>query len=287
MKRFIKVLAIVFLLCALIGSILFYATVVGVSNLNIVNQKVTSTKVDETQTDLKIAFISDIHYNNFMDKKRLEKMIDSINENKPDIIIFGGDLFDDPSVYEISDDIRNEYIELLKSLEAEYGKFAVLGEEDHNENFKDVEKFLFDADFELLNNESILINKNNSTVLNLIGIDSIIGGQPDIEKAFENVDTKTFTIVVTHAPDLADKLPLTDIDLILAGHSHGGQISIPFIGPIQKIEGAQTYSYGTYYINETTLIVSNGLGTSNRDIRLFSEPQCHMIRLEKKELTQN
>ena len=104
MKRFIKVMAVVLLICALIISIIFYGTVAGVSNLNIENTKITSQKVDESLYDLKIAFISDIHYNNFMNYDRLSKMIETINKNKPDIIIFGGDLFDDPDTYNISDE---------------------------------------------------------------------------------------------------------------------------------------------------------------------------------------
>ncbi len=281
MKRFIKVLAIVLLICSLIAAILFYGTFAGVSNLNIVNTKITSQKVDESQYDLKIAFISDIHYNNFMNYDRLSNMIQTINKNKPDIIIFGGDLFDDPDTYVVSDETKIELIDLLKSLEAEYGKFAVLGEEDHNKNIGNVEDLLFKADFELLNNESILINKNNSTSINLIGIDSLIDGNVDIEKAFENVNTDLFTIVVTHAPDLFDQLPFNDVDLVLSGHSHGGQISLPLIGAVTKVNGAMNYSLGNYYVNDTTLIVSNGLGTTHRDLRLFSEPECHMIRLEK------
>lgn len=278
MKKLIKVIFIILLFIALVGALLFYGMSAGVSNLTIVNQKLTSAKLDESQSNLKIAFISDIHYNHFMNKERLEYMIQKINENKPDIIIFGGDLFDDPSIYEVSEEVRNELIELLKLLNADYGKFAVLGEEDHDT--KDVESILFEADFELLNNEAILITKEGSKPMNLIGIDSLISGEPDIELSFENVDTSIYTIVVTHAPDIVEQLPISNIDLILSGHSHGGQIALPLIGPIQKIQGAQTYSIGTYYINGTTLIVSNGLGTTKQDFRLFSEPQCHMLRFE-------
>ncbi|MGN1343553.1 MAG: metallophosphoesterase, partial [Traorella sp.] len=240
--------------------------------------KLISTKIDESNTSLKIAFISDIHYNHYMNHDRLEYMIQKINDNQPDIIIFGGDLFDDPTTYGISDETRKELIELLKSLDADYGKFAVLGEEDHYVD--DVEDILFEADFELLNNESILISKNESKAINLIGIDCLINGNPDIEAAFENVDSSNYTIVVTHAPDLTSQLPVNSIDLILSAHSHGGQVYLPIIGALYRPEGAQTYNYGTYYLNNTTLIVSNGLGTTNEDFRLFSQPQCHMIRFE-------
>ena len=132
MKKFLKVLAVLFLIAALIIAFIFYGTTVSVTNVTIVNQTIESNKISEETSNLKIAFISDIHYNHFMNYERLENMIEKINANKPDIILFGGDLFDDPSSYPVTDEKREELIALLKSLEAPYGKFAVLGEEDHH-----------------------------------------------------------------------------------------------------------------------------------------------------------
>ena len=194
MKKVIKVLFVLLLIAGLVAGLVFYGFNFGVSNLTIVNKKITSNKLDKNMSDLNIAFISDIHYNNFMDYERLEKMIQEINSKQPDIVIFGGDLFDNPSQNKITDEIREEFIGLLKSIDAEYGKFAVLGEEDKNPDLKDVEQLLFEADFELLNNESILITKDGSKPINLIGIDSLVLGVPDIEAAFENVDVSNYTI---------------------------------------------------------------------------------------------
>ncbi len=279
MKKIVKLIGIIFLLCALGVSILVYGTKVSVNSLSIVNQKIVTSKINDSQDGLKIAFISDLHYNHFMNQKRLENMITKINAAKPDIILFGGDVFDDPSTYEISDETKNELCDLLKSLNAEYGKFAVLGEEDHDSNVSEwIEDFLFQCDFELLQNEHLLLSKNE-TLMNLVGIDSLIGGNPDIENAFDNVDTSLFTIVLTHAPDLVTQLPYSGIDVTLAGHSHGGQIALPFFGTFTSIQGAEKYSKGTYHINNMELIVSNGLGTSQKDIRIFADPQCHILRL--------
>lgn len=279
MKKIVKLIGIIFLLCALGVSILVYGTKVSVNSLSIVNQKIVTSKINDSQDGLKIAFISDLHYNHFMNQKRLENMITKINAAKPDIILFGGDVFDDPFTYEISDETKNELCDLLKSLNAEYGKFAVLGEEDHDSNVSEwIEDFLFQCDFELLQNEHLLLSKNE-TLMNLVGIDSLIGGNPDIENAFDNVDTSLFTIVLTHAPDLVTQLPYSGIDVTLAGHSHGGQIALPFFGTFTSIQGAEKYSKGTYHINNMELIVSNGLGTSQKDIRIFADPQCHILRL--------
>ena len=282
MKRLIKVLAILCLVCGLIASIVFYGTEIAVKNIMIENKTIESSKISE-DINLKIAYISDIHYNHFMNKERLTKMIEKINNNKPDIILFGGDVFDKPSKYPIDEKIENEIIELLQSLHAEYGKFAVLGEEDYDPQVNDIHQILFKGDFEVLTNKHIFITKDGKNMINLIGIDSLVGGNPDIESSFANVDTSLFTIVLTHAPDIISQLPTNEIDLVLAGHSHGGQINIPFIGSLNKVEGAKTYSQGDYYINQTQLIVSNGLGTTETDIRIFADPECHMIRITKQQ----
>ena len=282
MKRLIKVLAILCLVCGFIASIVFYGTEIAIKNIMIENKTIESNKINE-DINLKIAYISDIHYNHFMNKDRLEKMIEKINNNKPDIILFGGDVFDKPSKYPIDEKTENEIIELLQSLHAEYGKFAVLGEEDYDPQVNDIHQILFKGDFEVLTNKQIFITKDGKNMINLIGIDSLVGGNPDIESSFANVDTNLFTIVLTHAPDIISQLPTNEIDLVLAGHSHGGQINIPFIGSLTKVEGAKNYSQGDYYINQTQLIVSNGLGTTETDIRIFADPECHMIRITKQQ----
>ena len=145
-----------------------------------------------------------------------------------------------------------------------------------------MQNIFYYADFELLNNASVLLHKDSTHSINLIGIDSQIGGKPDINKAMENIDTNNFTIVLTHAPDLASSLPLNNIDLVVAGHSHSGQIALPMFGPLFRKEGARKYTHGTTTVNNTVIIVGNGLGTTDFDIRLFAPPQCIMIRLTNK-----
>ena len=283
MRKFLKVLLILILIISLISSVIAYGTFVSVSSISIVNQKISSTKINDDMNDLKIAFISDIHYNHFMNKERLTKMIERINAFKPDILLFGGDLFDDPTLYPIDENVTKELAECLSQLQADYGKFAVLGETDHHENVLPiVEDLLFQADFELLNNQNIQLTKEGSSTIYLIGIDSLVGGNPDVEMSLQEVDTNAFTIVLTHAPDLISQLPYNGIDLVLAGHSHGGQIALPFIGALNKKEGALSYSKGEYWINQTQLIVSNGMGTTDTDIRIFADPQCHILRLTNK-----
>lgn len=284
LKKIIKILSAMLVVACIFAGMIFYGSFVSVKRVNIVNQTVISNKIPDECNNMKIALISDIHYNSFMDFERLSAMIDKINEASPDIILFAGDLFDKPDQIAVNETTREELIYLLKTLEAPYGKFAVLGESDHalRSLEESMQNIFYYADFELLNNSSVLLHKDGTPSINLIGIDSQIGGKPDINKAMENIDTNNFTIVLTHAPDLVGSLPLNSIDLVVAGHSHGGQIALPFFGPALRKDGARRYTHGTTTVNNTVIIVGNGLGTSDVDMRLFAPPQCIMIRLSNK-----
>lgn len=284
LKKIIKILSVMLIIACIFAGMIFYGTFVSVRRVNIVNQTVISNKIPDDCNNMKIALISDIHYNSFMDFERLSGMIDKINAASPDVILFAGDLFDKPDKLAVNETTREELIYLLKTLEAPYGKFAVLGESDHASKSLEeaMQNIFYYADFELLNNSSVLLHKDGTHSINLIGIDSQIGGKPDINKAMENIDTNNFTIVLTHAPDLVSSLPLNSIDLVVAGHSHGGQIALPFFGPVLRKDGARKYTHGTTTINNTVIMVGNGLGTTDFDIRLFAPPQCIMIRLTNK-----
>ena len=87
-------------------------------------------------------------------------------------------------------------------------------------------------------------------------------------------------IVLTHAPDLFTQLPLSKVDWQLSGHSHGGQVSLPWIGPLITPPQARQYTHGTYIINNTRLDVTNGLGVTGVKARLFANPTIHLFVLE-------
>lgn len=282
LKKLIKFLSMCICLSLIIAGFIFYGTFISVHRANIVNSTVLSSKIPDDCNNLKIALISDLHYGTYMNAERFSSMIAKLNKANPDVVLFAGDLFDNPLTNMPSEETRTEMIDLLKSIKAPYGKFAVLGESDHeSKQLKDLlYNLYYFSDFELLENSNLLIRKNGSSSINLVGLDSSVGGHPDMNQAMANLDPNNFTIVLTHAPDITSELVSKGhADLVLAGHSHGGQIALPFFGPILRKEGAIRYNHGSYTINNTTLIVSNGLGTSDYDIRLFAPPQINLIRL--------
>ena len=87
---------------------------------------------------------------------------------------------------------------------------------------------------------------------------------------------------MTHCPDIVKTSGINTkyLNLIIAGHSLGGQIYLPLLGPLHTMEGAATYNHGSYDINGTSLYVSNGLGTKDIDMRLLAPPQILVFRLQ-------
>lgn len=283
-RKLLKIVSILICISLVVAGIFFYSIYISVDRVNVSYETISSNKIPESMNDVTIAFISDIKYNEFMDKTRLSNMISKLNTTSPDIVVFGGDIFSEPDKNVPDSQMSKDITTILKSIEAPLGKFAVLGDQDNlNEEVKKiVSQILYDSDFEVLSDSTIRLRNQNNDSISLIGLNNLINGDPKPENAMKNVNENEFNILVTHCPDAVSKsgINLEYIDLALAGHSLGGQIYLPVIGPIYTEEGATTYNRGQYDINGSKLFVSNGLGTSNIDMRLMTPPQILIFRLQ-------
>ena len=277
---------IVYSVVVLILSIIVYMTYkemtyYGVRRIEIVTDQRTFEKTPASFDEITILFFSDIHYNLFMDKERLEPFIETIIDLDPDIVLFGGDLYDHPSVRLPSQQVIDQLSDLLARIPARLGKYAVLGNHDHESTRTRaiVSETLQKGGFMVLVNEETHIYNQQKDKISLIGLDSQLLGSPDIEKAFSMHDDSLMTIVLSHTPDIIDLLPINKVDWQLSGHSHGGQIALPLIGPIMKVPYAQNHIAHTSIVNGIRLDISNGIGTTRYDMRLFANPQIHLYTL--------
>ncbi|OCN04650.1 hypothetical protein A4S06_10875 [Erysipelotrichaceae bacterium MTC7] len=282
-ERILKLLIVLLVIVIAFAGILFYSMYYAPENYQVKHESINSTKIPADMNEINVAYISDIHYGEFVDEKRMQDMIDKTNKTAPDIILFGGDLFSDPSAFMDKPEEIAKVKALMLSLDAPLGKFYVLGEADmpadHPEAKTMVQNLLFDAGFEDMTNRNTRVHNGTTSSITLVGIDSLLGGAPNLQAAFTNVSADSFVISFTHAPDIYTQLPDNVVSLALAGHSHGGQISIPILGAFSKIEGAETYERGKHTRGTTTIHISNGLGTSDVDMRVFSNPEILMYRL--------
>lgn len=256
----------------------YYAGHIEPKLLDINNFPIRHKSIPKSFNHFKIVQFSDTHLGFQYDRKQFMTLVDQINKLKPDLIFFTGDLLDAPNQYLEGDKI----IPLLKKLHAPFGKFAIYGNHDHGGYGSDIYKSIIEqGDFNLLLNSHKQVKLLDGSSLYIIGIDDAMLGNPDISKALAGVPEDSYKILLSHAPDLADEASELNIQLQLSGHSHGGQIQIPFIGALVKPPFAEKYHEGFYEIGGTplTLYVNRGIGTTRLPFRFLSKPELTVFTL--------
>lgn len=231
--------------------------------------------------DVRIVFITDIHRGPFFSQGRVRALVERVNALAPDLVLLGGDY-----VF-MGTDYASSCFEELARLEAPLGRIAVLGNHDYGDYKKGedgpalIVRAASDAGITLLRDEGLWIERHGERIC-IAGANDYSVGKPSISEALADTTEDDFVILLSHNPDLAEKLPVGAVDLVLAGHTHGGQVT--FFGlwaPWVPSEYGHKYRTGLVETDITTVIVSNGVGTSTiPPVRLMARPQIVVITLE-------
>lgn len=246
----------------------------------------SSDRVPEAFSGYQIVHISDLHNKNF--GKDQGKLLKKIKEETPDIIVITGDLID-----------RRKYnlevaISFVKGAVDIAPVYYVSGNhEAWSGQYKEIKNRLVSLDVKVLDDEKARINKKNEFI-DLIGLkdpyfhsSSYLEGNDTLamENHLSNLsDEDNFQVLLSHRPELIDLYSNEKIDLIFSGHAHGGQFRLPFIGGIVAPDQGffPKYTSGLYIKNQTTLVVSSGLGNSIIPIRIFNRPEIIILKIRKK-----
>lgn len=238
---------------------------------------ISSVQLPKSHDDLSIALLSDIDYGTFLQKDQLEKFQKKLEDINPDIILFAGDMFDMYHLPTESD--RIVMTNFLSSLDAPYGKFAVLGEMDQNHQ-DEVKEILYDCNFELIENQVLRIRKDTQDYIYLVGLPTLTTTTMDISTLFADIPEEAYVITLCHTPDVFTYLPTNQVDVLFSGHSHGFQINFPFYGPYKRLMGNENHNLGLNHVDGVRVYVTKGIGTTEENIRLFSDPEVPIIRLQ-------
>ncbi len=284
MKIIHKIIVVFILLFIIVGGLLYDSFYIAPSRFITRYETVESTRIPPQLNDINILFFSDLHYGLFMNNNRLKKLITTINNANPDVVIFGGDLLN-LDKGGLNDEDKTNLINLLASIEAPLGKFAVYGDYDHK-YLDTINDILNKSNFEILQNKTVQIRNKLSQSINLVGLDSEAGGMLDTLSAYEQVVRTSYTITVCHTPDTVNKVPGDTSDLFLSGHTLGGQAFYLF-DSLYKPDYSNYFFRGKHNINDTILLdISSGTGTIIKDIRWLSNAEVVMYRLKYKEVKQ-
>ena len=268
----IKKIILIVITCLTFIAIAIYNTlIINPKDFTVREETIISNKITKDIDGLLIVYFSDLHYKTHVNENDLETIETKINAFKPDIVIFGGDLFDKALSGTDLASLNN----FLRNIETKYGKYAVLGDVD-NTYYDQVNTIYEETGFELLDNSNQKIYINGSFI-NLIGLNSL---SLDNEKALKGVNENYYTFCISHYPDLIDEIDTTKIDYMLSGHSLGGQVYIPLINLFYRPEGAINYYHGKYNNGNVILDITNGIGTTNKNIRLFADAEIVTYKLK-------
>lgn len=236
---------------------------------------------------LRMAQISDIHMGGWMNAERLQHVADIVIAQRPDLLLLTGDFlighfFDKSSELHIQD-----LINVLTPLAKTIPSFAVLGNHDYWTNPKAVREMLNVSGITDLTNSVFTLTRGDQH-LHLCGVDDVWEGNVRLEAVLNQLTNDGTAILLAHEPDFADQSAITGrFDLQLSGHSHGGQVVFPFLGPPILPYLGQKYPSGLYKVREMYQYTNRGVGTGRLPIRINCPPEITILILESDLLTWN
>jgi hypothetical protein len=228
--------------------------------------------IPASQPDLTIIHLSDLHIGRLGTRERRAAAM--INEARPDLILISGDLTRHGATPE---DLEG----FLGALRSTYGKFAVWGNEDYRggvaTDWGPVS--LKRAGFRLLRNESVRLPRTAGRI-HVAGLDDPVSGHDNLSLAMARIPRRDVCILLSHTPEIVRYLGNWDIDLVFAGHTHGGQVRLPLLGALWVPPGTRGFLEGWYDAGRgVRLHVSRGLGWSLVPARLLCRPRIDRITL--------
>lgn len=224
---------------------------------------------------MRVAFASDFHAGPTTHPKLLDDACHAIEAVRPEMILLGGDFVSYHGRH------VDPLARRLACIEAPLGKFAVLGNHDLLADDEYLVDQLGEAGVRVLVNESVRFGEPYEGLV-LCGVDDPVQGEMDAARAFRGATPDESRLLLMHAPQGLLDMREETFDLALCGHTHGGQVAMPNGMPI-RMPGPRInrrYSRGRFTLRGgAQLLVSRGIGCSQLPVRLFAEPEIHVLTL--------
>ncbi|EOO27151.1 phosphoesterase [Bacillus cereus VD133] len=267
----------------LLVSVYSYAHYYEPKTISITCNQIKNKNIPKGFQGVKIVQFSDTHLGPNFTHEQLMKLVDQINRLKPDIVVFTGDLIDNFAEYGSQ---RKEAQPILGQIHANLGKYAVFGNHDRGGGGSFLFKgFMEEAGFTVLVNQIDKITVANGDQITIAGLDDFLLGKPKVRDTLHQLKPKDFNLLLVHEPDIVDEALEYPIDLQISGHSHGGQVQLPFGKPIISTSLGKKYMEGLYSLEgknkNLQLYVNRGIGTTRAKVRFLCKPELSVFLLQQ------
>jgi uncharacterized protein len=273
----------------LLGAVAAGATALGADGVllepnfpRLVRKEFSLPRWPEQLDGFTIALLSDFHYDPIFSVHPLHGAVPMVNRAHPDLVALVGDFVTIPSFGEHKKGAlaAEPCAQLLSKLTAPHGLWAVLGNHDDETDPEHVSNALTAQNIKVLANQSVPIERDGAHFW-LAGVNDVLSHTADMPKTLQPVPSDEAVVLLAHEPDYADEVQQYPVDLQLSGHSHGGQIRIPFVPLFYLPKLGRKYVWGTYQIGPLPLYTTAGLGTIELPIRFRCPPEVVLVTLRK------
>ena len=231
-------------------------------------------------TGFRIAQISDIHFGGWMNRPRLAHVIDLVKELQPDLVVVTGDHVDGEEWTAALEAGADDYAAEMSRLTAEYPVLAILGNHDHWTDAEKVRKMLARCNVVELKNDVCYFERHGER-LHIAGVDDVWEEQNRLDEVLMKLPKSSAAILLAHEPDYADTTAMTGgFGLQLSGHTHGGQIVVPFHGALLMPHLGMKYPSGLYKVGEMWQYTNRGVGMAAPNVRLNCRPEITVFNLK-------
>jgi len=250
-----------------------YGNAIEPHTLSLERHTIKLPRLPSALEGLRIVVLSDFHLQPFTQLPHIQKAIHLADSLRPDLVVFLGDYVDSTV------DAIHDLAPALGQINSRFGSFGVLGNHDHWKGARIVTDALTHSGISVLRSKGTSISCGGAKLF-LAGIDSIWAGRPDLNTALADHRSNAPVVLLVHEPDYGD-IAAEDgrIALQLSGHSHGGQIRVPFLGALQLPSWGKRYDQGLYRVKEMALYTNRGIGVVDIPLRINCPPEVTELTL--------
>lgn len=273
-----RVAVVLILITVGIGIVIVWSTLIEPNRLVVHQEQIRLKRWPPELNGLKVVAIGDIHTGSaFIDTSKLETLVSLTNNQHPDLIVLLGDYVVTGRSY------RNKVppettAQVLRALSAPLGVYAVLGNHDAWLDGPRVRRAFEQVGIQVLENTAIDLHPHEKSIY-LVGLADYWTGPQLIDQTLNKIPDDVPTVAITHNPDIFPRVPVK-VDLLLAAHTHGGQVKLPLLGSlVVPSEFGQRYAAGRVDENGHTLFVTTGVGTSILPVRLGVPPEIAVLTI--------